>query len=296
VLTLSAGIDLNHPEFSGRIGESYCAMDAATCAQHSPAWQDGNGHGTHTAGTSGGSSAGVFSGAMLHAVKVLDDNGGGTTTTVLAGLEWVANLVNGTGDTAVVSMSLGGATSQLINNAVAAGNSAADACNYSPASAPSAITVGATSHSLAIALFSNFGTCVDVFAPGIDVNSSYVGGGYTLLSGTSMAAPHVAGSAAFLMASVAGLSVSDVSTLLSRGTLVTGALPAGTTRQFVNITAALHNPIFTAKLKPGPPSPPSPPSPPPMPLLQPSPPPPPVVIATRPRRRPRGRLLIGQAD
>jgi len=176
--------------------------------------QDCNGHGTHVAGTIGGSFFGVAKQALLLGVRVLDCSGNGTGSSVLAGVEWVtahhvkpavANmslvvLSSGLGslDSAVTNMVSAGVTV-----VVAAGNSNADACGYSPAHAPGTITVGATDANDVRASFnsplspaSNYGPCLDIFAPGKDILSSGLYGTYVTMSGTSMASPHVAGAAA----------------------------------------------------------------------------------------------------
>jgi len=168
---------------------------------------DGNGHGTHCAGTIGGSTYGMAKGVRLVAVKVLSDQGSGSTQGVIDGISWSVRNKNGP---AVGSMSLGGGKSAAMNSAVAnavsqglimvvaAGNDNRDACNYSPASAPEAITVAASDNRDTKATFSNFGTCVDLFAPGVAVTSAWIGGRNAIntISGTSMACPHVAGEVA----------------------------------------------------------------------------------------------------
>ena len=177
---------------------------------------DGNGHGTHCAGTVAGSTYGVAKAAKLVAVKVLGADGGGTTSGVISGIQWV-----GTNAPAksVLSMSLGGGASSALNTAVrntiakgvtvvvAAGNDGANAANYSPASEPLAITVGAIDINDNRASFSNYGSVVDIFAPGVNVLSSWIGSNSATntISGTSMACPHVAGLAAYLIA-LEGLS------------------------------------------------------------------------------------------
>lgn len=198
---IDTGINTSHSEFSGRIGAGYSSIGGSP--------SDCNGHGTHVAGTIGGSTYGVAKGVILHPVRVLDCNGGGTISSVLSGINWVASNYIAP---AVANMSLGGGASssldQAVNNAVdsgvamivAAGNSSANACNYSPARASKAITVGATTSSDTRAYYSNYGSCLNVFAPGSGITSAWTGSSYATntISGTSMASPHVAGVAALL--------------------------------------------------------------------------------------------------
>lgn len=187
---------------------------------------DCNGHGTHVAGTVGGATYGVAKGVRLVAVKVLNCSGSGSTTGVVSGIEWVVS--KGKGTLAVANMSLGGGESPSIDNAVntavsegivfavAAGNSNADACSYSPAGAANAITVGATTSTDARASYSNFGTCVDIFAPGSLITSAWKNGNSATktISGTSMASPHVAGVAALYRQ--AGVSAANVAAELTK--------------------------------------------------------------------------------
>jgi subtilisin family serine protease len=196
---IDTGIRTTHTQFGGRASNVFDAFggNGADC----------NGHGTHVAGTVGGSTYGVAKSALLRGVRVLDCNGSGSTSGVISGVDWVtSNHIN----PAVANMSLGGGISSAldtaVNNlsnsgvtiAVAAGNSNADACSSSPARAANAITTGSTTSTDARSSFSNFGTCVDIFAPGSSILSSYFSSdtATATLSGTSMASPHVAGVAA----------------------------------------------------------------------------------------------------
>ena len=196
---IDTGIRTTHTQFGGRASNVFDAFGGSGA--------DCNGHGTHVSGTIGGSTYGVAKSAMLRGVRVLDCNGSGSNSGVIAGVDWVTNNhIN----PAVANMSLGGGASSAldtaVNNlansgvpiAVAAGNSNADACGSSPARAANAITVGATTTTDARASFSNFGTCLDLFAPGSGILSSYFSSdtATATLSGTSMASPHVAGVAA----------------------------------------------------------------------------------------------------
>ncbi|HEX6967799.1 MAG TPA: S8 family peptidase [Micromonosporaceae bacterium] len=200
---IDTGIRTSHNDFGGRAVHGYDAVDGSLPAD------DCNGHGTHVAGTVGGTTYGVAKNVRLIAVRVLSCSGSGTWSGVIAGINWVTSH-HTAGRPAVANMSLGGGYNSSVNQAVensiadgvfyavAAGNSNANACNYSPASAPNAMTVGATQSNDTRASFSNYGSCLDIFAPGVSVLSAW----YTsntataTLSGTSMASPHVAGAAA----------------------------------------------------------------------------------------------------
>ncbi|KAI0244406.1 hypothetical protein L0F63_002925 [Massospora cicadina] len=200
VYVADTGIDIDHPEFEGRA--RFGARFAGTNDL------DEDGHGTHCAGTIGSKTYGVAKNVGLVAVRVLDEFGSGTISGVVSGIDWVVG--NRTTDS-VISMSLGGGKSQALNDAVeaaiangvmvvvAAGNEGTDACETSPASAPNAITVGAIDRHDARAYFSNYGSCVDVFAPGVDILSTWKGGNTNTISGTSMATPHVAGLLAYFL-------------------------------------------------------------------------------------------------
>jgi len=190
---------------------------------------DGNGHGTHCAGTVAGSTYGVAKGSNLIAVRVLDDDGDGSTSGIIDGINWMLGNVALTGRRSVANLSLGGSYSELLNAAtsaavsagvvmvVAAGNDDDNACEYSPASEPSALTVGATDASDDRAGYSNYGECLDIFAPGTSITSTYIGSPSAIatMSGTSMAAPHVTGAAAaYLSRSNYTLTATEIGELI----------------------------------------------------------------------------------
>lgn len=199
---IDTGMDVTHPEFTGRVGEGFSATGGG--------FLDDNGHGTHVAGTVGGSEFGIAKDVVIHPVKVLR-NGTGTDADVIAGVDWVTEHVRQHGWPAVANMSLGGSPAPAldlavcrsiqagVSYAVAAGNESSDACGSSPARVVQAIGTGASDRGDARASFSNTGPCVDLFAPGRDITSARNGGGSTTLSGTSMASPHVAGVAALCL-------------------------------------------------------------------------------------------------
>ncbi len=217
---IDTGIRLSHDDFGGR---AFTGFDAVTSGGTA---DDCNGHGTHVAGTVGGTTWGVAKGVKLYAVRVLNCQGSGTWSGVIAGVDWVtANHVK----PAVANMSLGGGASSSVDAAVsnsisagvsyavAAGNSNADACNYSPARAASALTVGATTSSDARASYSNFGSCLDLFAPGSSITSAWYTSNTAIntISGTSMASPHVAGVAALYLQGNTSASPSAVANAIT---------------------------------------------------------------------------------
>jgi aqualysin 1 len=232
VYVIDTGIRRTHAQFGGRAnGNGFSSINDGNGTN------DCNGHGTHVAGTVGGSTYGVAKGVTLHPVRVLDCNGDGTDATVIAGVDWVtanrqtpavANLSLGGGvssalDTAVQSMINAGVTT-----AVAAGNDyGQNACNYSPARVAAAITVGSTTSTDAKSDFSNVGTCLDLFAPGSSVQSSWWTSdtATNTISGTSMATPHVAGVAALYLqnnTSASNLTVRDAIVNTSTTNRLTG--------------------------------------------------------------------------
>jgi subtilisin family serine protease len=201
---IDTGIRRTHQDFAGR------ALDGFSAIGDGRGSDDCNGHGTHVAGTVGGATWGVAKNATLWAVRVLNCLGSGTTAGVIAGLDWVtANRVR----PAVANMSLGGGASAALDEAVrrsiaagvtyavAAGNSNRNACGYSPARVAEALTAGATTATDARSSFSNFGACVDLFAPGSSITSAWLTSDVATntISGTSMASPHVAGAAALYL-------------------------------------------------------------------------------------------------
>ena len=216
---IDTGIRTTHSEFQGRATGDFTVVDDGNGTN------DCHGHGTHVAGTVGGVTFGVAKAVRLHAVRVLGCNGTGPTSGVIAGVDWVtANHVA----PAVANMSLGGGASQALDAAVrnsiasgvtyaiAAGNGGDDACSVSPARVTEALTIGATTSSDARAFFSNVGACLDLFAPGVDIQSAFNGSDTetATLSGTSMAAPHVTGAAALYLETNPGATPTAVATAL----------------------------------------------------------------------------------
>ena len=219
---VDTGVRADHADFGGRVTSGYTAISDGNGTG------DCNGHGTHVAGTVGGSTYGVAKAVRIVPVRVLDCAGSGTTTGIIAGLDWVIGQ-HVAGTPAVANLSLGGAASSSLDTAVqstiadgvsvvvAAGNSNVDACTTSPARVGSAVTVGATDSADARASFSNFGTCLDLFGPGVSITSAWYTSSTAAarLSGTSMAAPHVAGAAAALLQVEPALSPAAVADRLN---------------------------------------------------------------------------------
>ncbi|MCH8572213.1 S8 family serine peptidase [Nesterenkonia sp. AY15] len=242
---VDTGVHASHNDFSGRVTAGWTAVNDGRGTG------DCNGHGTHVAGSIAGTTYGIAKAATVVPVRVLDCNGAGYMSDVVAGLDWVA-IDHTTGDPAVVNLSLGGGANSTVDAAlqgviddgvsaaVAAGNSATDACGSSPARLPDALTVAATDQTDRQASFSNHGSCVDLYGPGVGIPSA----GHTsttstaTLSGTSMAAPHIAGAAALVLAQNPDHTPAQVATAINDGAttdLVTGTSP-GTPNRLLHVT------------------------------------------------------------
>jgi len=227
---LDTGIRTTHQDFEDRaiptLETRWAGFSVKECNGDRSCALDKQGHGTHCAGTVGGKQFGVAKAVTLHAVKVLGDNGSGSTFGITNSMDWVGRKAT---RPAVASMSLGGGFSQALNDALdsiveagivvvtASGNENTDACGKSPGSAPLAINVGATNSDDARASFSNYGTCVNIWAPGRDVLSAVATGDTDSkkYSGTSMACPHVSGAAALLLSASASLTPDQVKAALA---------------------------------------------------------------------------------
>ncbi|WP_405709428.1 S8 family peptidase [Streptomyces xanthophaeus] len=248
VYIVDTGIDTGHEEFGGRARSGYNGVFLSRRG-------DCNGHGTHVAGTVGGKTYGVAKGVSLVAVKVADCRGSGRLSAMVGGLEWlVKDAARRPGTPAVANMSMGGTRSAALDKAVkravaagiivtvAAGNDGRDACGGSPAAVPQALTVGATDAEDRRAPFSNHGPCVDLSAPGVAVTSAWRGSPTATArsSGTSMAAPHVAGAAALVLAGSPASTPAQVADALVRGAVPDGitGLPAGTPNLLLHTPAA----------------------------------------------------------
>ena len=259
VYVIDTGIYSGHSDFAGRVTSGYSAISDGNGSE------DCNGHGTHVAGTIAGSTYGVAKSTRVVAVRVLDCAGSGYSSSVVAGINWVVQ--SHPGGAGIINMSLGGSANTAIDSAVAdataagltvvvaAGNSSTDACSSSPARAPSALTIGAIDRTDAQAPYSNYGSCVDLWAPGTNITSPWVGGSSATrtISGTSMATPHVAGLAARLAQAFPGISNSAIVSKLSTNnssslavtTFVEEDVPAETTTSILNSTTTTIEPTTT---------------------------------------------------
>ena len=237
VYVVDTGVNVGHSAFGGRVADGFSAIPDGRGVD------DCNGHGTHVAGTAAGGGYGVAQQAVIVPVRVLNCDGSGFGSDVLAGIDWIVK--THPGGPAIINFSLGGGFSSALNAAVenavsrgfivvaAAGNSSSDACGVSPASAGGVIAVGASTRSDNWASFSNYGSCVDAIAPGDGILSSWIGssGATAVLSGTSMAAPHVAGMAARFLQASPGIGASGILETLRGQETLTGIndAPSGTT-------------------------------------------------------------------
>jgi subtilisin family serine protease len=235
---IDTGVDASDSDFGGRASAAFDATggDGKDC----------NGHGTHVAGTIGGTKYGVAKGVTLKAVRVLDCRGAGTDADVVAGMDWVAQHAH---KPAVANLSLGGGKSATIDAAatklagagiflaVAAGNDGAEACDGSPAGADGVLAVAASDRTDASADFTSHGTCVKAYAPGVGITSDWLNGGTNTISGTSMATPHVTGVAALYKEAVGDRAQATVTGWITSHAVKSAvtSVPAGTPNLLLNV-------------------------------------------------------------
>ncbi|WP_426362181.1 S8 family serine peptidase [Streptomyces sp. E-08] len=240
---IDTGVRITHQDFGGRAAHGFDAVDNDDTAD------DGNGHGTHVAGTIAGTSHGVAKKARIVAVRVLDDNGSGTTEQVVAGIDWVTKNHSGP---SVANMSLGGGADEALDAAVqraiasgvtfavAAGNESSDAGQGSPSRVPEALTVASSTKDDEQSDFSNFGAVVDLYAPGSEITSDWNDSdtGVKTISGTSMATPHVTGAAALYLAAHPSATPAETAAALT-GTATPDAIKnatSGTANKLLKVT------------------------------------------------------------
>jgi len=229
IYVIDTGVRITHEEFGGRARHGYTAYASSN---------DGNGHGTHCAGTSAGTVYGVAKKANVIGVKVLSDQGSGSTNGIVAGVDWANR--QSSSRTKVGNLSLGGGASSAMDNAVnagtniiyavASGNSNTNACNTSPARASGAYTVNSIQQGDSRSSFSNYGSCTKIFAPGSSITSAWITSdrSYNTISGTSMAAPHVAGVAALYIGNSGSMTASQVKSALTNNAWNNKVSNAGT--------------------------------------------------------------------
>lgn len=232
VYVIDTGLNPNHAEFTGRVGQgrNFIANGFLGFGSVDPeAWTDCNGHGTHVASTAAGTTWGIAKQATVHGVRVLNCQGSGSGAAIIAGIDWVAqnaeplsvaNLSLGSAGRATdIDNAVAGLVDAGVAVAVAAGNDNRDACTTSPAAEPSVLTVGSSTRTDARSSFSNLGTCVDLFAPGTDITAAdhRTNTGSTVLSGTSMASPHVAGVLALVRSIDPSLSATGAQDVVTHG-------------------------------------------------------------------------------
>ena len=251
---IDTGIRATHTQFAGRVISGFTAINDGLGTD------DGHGHGTHVSGTVGGSTYGVAKNVTLVAVRVLDSSGNGTDSGVISGVDFVTS-DHQSGQPAVANMSLGGGISSALDTAVtnsindgvtyaiAAGNDNVDACSTSPARVASAITVGSTTTTDARSSFSNFGTCVDIFAPGSSITSAWRTSdtATNTISGTSMATPHVTGVAALFL---------ETNPTASPATVTAAIINSSTPNKVTNAGTGSPNRLLFSLLTGAPPPPP----------------------------------------
>ena len=315
VYVIDTGVDYRSSQFASIERSGFDAVDGDTWSSGRFVITDGDpmdchGHGTHVAGTVASRDYGVAPGATIVGVRVLNCSGSGSTVGVINGILW--SIEDAAGRPAVINMSLGGSFSSLLNETVqdavdagitvvvAAGNDSSDASRYSPASATNAITVASSTSADQRSYFSNYGPLVDIFAPGSSITSLKIGSGTAVFSGTSMAAPHVAGAAAAFLGSSPTSSPAQVDAAL-KAAAVSRVSHAGTTSALLQVNVATNpNPEPTPEPTPEPspdpePTPdPEPPAQSPSPPAKPSPPSysvPNEVVAVSPSVATQGRLV-----